>query len=146
MGRMLTGLKLSFWFLLPFLESGVILACFNHSLETRAEPAVLRTCVENQAIQKPILLYRASKCKQTKEQGSKDCLWNHIFTFLCDCCQLFFFFCQDANKIGSNCAIIGCNLLKKHKLALYKTQSRELNHVDYKFFFNILLVATCLKT
>ena len=44
------------------------------SLETRAEPAVLRTYVENQAILEPILLYRASKYKQTKEQGSEDCL------------------------------------------------------------------------
>ena len=35
------------------------------SLETRAELAVLRTYVENQAIIEPILLYRASKCKQT---------------------------------------------------------------------------------
>ena len=52
------------------------------SLETRVELAILRTYVENQAILEPILLYRASKCKQTKEQGSKDCLWTHIFTFL----------------------------------------------------------------
>ena len=51
------------------------------SLETRAEIAVLRTYVENQAIREPILLYRGSKCKQTKEQG-RDCLWTHIFTFL----------------------------------------------------------------
>ena len=41
------------------------------SLETRAKLAVLRTYVENQAILEPILLYRASKCKQTKEQGSE---------------------------------------------------------------------------
>ena len=54
----------------------------TYSLETRAEPAVLRTYVENQAILEPILLYRASKCKQTKAQGSEDCLWTHIFTFL----------------------------------------------------------------
>ena len=54
----------------------------TYSLETRAEPAVLRTYVENQAILEPILLYRASKCKQTKEQDSEDCLWTHIFTFL----------------------------------------------------------------
>ena len=47
-----------------------------------AEMAVLRTYVENQAIPEPILLYRASKCKQTKKQGSEDCLWTHIFTFL----------------------------------------------------------------
>ena len=52
------------------------------SLETWAELAVLRTYVENHAILEPILLYRASKCKQTKEQGSKGCLWTHIFTFL----------------------------------------------------------------
>ena len=52
------------------------------SLETRAQLAVLRTYVENQAILEPILLYRTSKCKQTKEQGSEDCLWTHIFTFL----------------------------------------------------------------
>ena len=52
------------------------------SLETRAELAVLRTYVENQAIPEPILFYRASKCKQTKEQGSEDCLRTHIFTFL----------------------------------------------------------------
>ena len=37
------------------------------SRETRAELAVLRTSVENQAILETILLYRASKCKQTKE-------------------------------------------------------------------------------
>ena len=62
------------------------------SLETRAKLAVLRTYVENQAILEPILLYRASKCKQTKEQGTEDCLWTHIYTFLYDYCQLFFFF------------------------------------------------------
>ena len=54
----------------------------TYSLETQAEPAVLRTYVENQDILESILLYRASKCKQTKEQGSEDCLWTHIFTFL----------------------------------------------------------------
>ena len=39
-------------------------------LETRTELAVLRTYVENQAILELILLYRRSKCKQTKEQGT----------------------------------------------------------------------------
>ena len=52
------------------------------SLEARAELAVLCTYVENQAILEPILLYQPSKCEQTKEQGSEDCLWTHIFTFL----------------------------------------------------------------
>ena len=44
------------------------------SLETQAELAVLRTYVENQAMLEPILLYEGSKCKQTKGQGSEDCL------------------------------------------------------------------------
>ena len=52
------------------------------SLETRVELAVLRAYVENQAILEPILLYRASKFKQIKEQRSEDYLRTHIFTFL----------------------------------------------------------------
>ena len=113
-------------------------------LKTRAELTVLRAYIENQAILEPILFNRASKCKQTKEQSSEDCLQTHFFTFLCDC--RISFFCQDANKTGSNCAIIGCNLSKKHKLAQYKTQSGEPNYVDHKFLFNILLGVTCTKT
>ena len=58
----------------------------------------------------------------------------------------FFFFCRDAKKTGSSCAIIDCNLSKKHNLALYKTQSGGWNHVDYKFFFNILIEITFTKT
>ena len=116
------------------------------NLEIPAELTVLRTYVENQAILESILLYRASKCKQTKELDSKDSLWTHIFTFLRDYCQLFLFFCQDANKTGSNFAIVRCNLSKKHKLTLYKTQSKEPNYVDHKIFFNILLGATCTKS
>ena len=52
------------------------------SLETRTELAALCTYVENEAILEPILLYCVSKYKQTKEQGSEDCLWTYIFTFL----------------------------------------------------------------
>ena len=47
---------------------------------------------KNQAILEPILLYRGSKCKQTKEKASEDSLRTHIFTFLCDYCERFFFF------------------------------------------------------
>ena len=50
--------------------------------------------------------------------------------------SFFSFFCQDANKTRSNCAIIDCNLSKKHKLILYKTQNGEPNCIDYKFFFD----------
>ena len=54
----------------------------NDSLETRAKVSILSSYVDTQAILEPILLYLASKCKQTKEQGSEDWLWTHIFTFL----------------------------------------------------------------
>ena len=60
------------------------------NLVTRAKLAVLWSYVENQAILKPILFYRASKHKQTKDEGSKDCYWTHIFTFLCNYYQYFF--------------------------------------------------------
>ena len=50
--------------------------------------------------------------------------------------SVFSFLCQDANKTRSNCAIIGCNLYKKHKLTQYKTENGESNYVDHKFFFN----------
>ena len=62
------------------------------SLEMRDKPAVICVYVENQATLEPILLYHASKYKQTKEQGSKDCLWTYIFTFLRDYYTLFFSF------------------------------------------------------
>ena len=55
--------------------------------------------------------------------------YNIIVSFFC-------FFCEDANKARSNCAIIDFNLSKKYKLILYKTQNGESNYVDYKFFFN----------
>ena len=115
------------------------------SLETRAELAVLRINVENQAILEPIPLYRASKCKQTKEQGSKDCLWIFL-PFYKIIVSFISFLCQDANKTRSNCAIIGCNLSKKHKLTLYKTQNGESNYVDHKFSFNFYQeLPTCTK-
>ena len=50
--------------------------------------------------------------------------------------SFFSFFCRDANKTRSNCTITDCNLSKKHKLILYKTQNGEQNYVDYKVFFN----------
>ena len=42
------------------------------SLEKRVERAVLHAYIENQAIIEPILLYRASKYKQTKRPGYQD--------------------------------------------------------------------------
>ena len=60
--------------------------------------------------------------------------------------SFFSFLCQDANKTRPNCAIIGCNLSKKHKLTLYKAQNRESNYVDHEFFFNFYQeLPTCTK-
>ena len=60
----------------------------HQSQETEREPGNtgrtgrLRTYVENQAMLEPILLYRASKCKQIKEYGSEDCLSVYGLIFL----------------------------------------------------------------
>ena len=63
-----------------FISTFKFIAYFQHkhkklkdSEETQAELVALCTYVENQAILEPIFLYQASKCKQTKEQGSEDC-------------------------------------------------------------------------
>ena len=78
-----SGFLISFFILLySFNKLFTETIATRNSLETRAELAVLRIYVENQAILELILLYRASKCKQTKEQGSEDYLWTHTFTFL----------------------------------------------------------------
>ena len=77
-----------------------------------------------------ILLYLASKCKQTKGQtdqksGQQRLFMDPYFYFFMWLLSVFFsLFCQDENKTGSNCAIIGCNLSMKHKLALHQTERR----------------------
>ena len=106
------------------------------SLETWAEPAFLRNYVDNEVILELIPFYRASKCNNPKSRAVK----SHKFIILCDHCQTFSIFCQDANKTGSHCAIIFWILSKKHKLALHKLKSGHL-----KFSYNILLEDNCTK-
>ena len=73
-----------------YISSAAIMPLhFVHYIHRRAAfifrrlyPCLYEVFTENQAILEPILFYQASKCKQTKEQGSKYCLWTHIFTFL----------------------------------------------------------------
>ena len=82
---------------LCFLSKKLIHVNHSHkkwkdSLETQAEQVVLYVYVESQAILEAILLYRASKCKQNKEQGSEDSLWTRIFTFFRDYYTYFVFF------------------------------------------------------
>ena len=88
--------------------------------------------VENQAILEPIRLYRGSKRKQTKEQGSETVYQPIFLPFY----KIIVRFCEDANKARSNCDIIGCNLSKKHKLTLYKTLNREqLRIINFSLIF-----------
>ena len=75
--------------IIPIQHPHTLASADNHShkkrkdsLETRTELAILRSYVENQAILEPIVLYQVSKCKQTKDKGSENSLWTHIFTFL----------------------------------------------------------------
>ena len=57
----------------------------------------------------------------------------YFYRFIRLLSAFFSFFYQDADRTRWNRAIIGYNLSKKHKLTLYKTQSREPNYVDHKF-------------
>ena len=60
--------------------------------------------------------------------------------------SFFSFLCHDANKTRSICAIIGCNLSKKDKVTMHKTQNEESNYVDHKFSFNFHQeLPTCTK-
>ena len=117
--------------------------CQHHSHKKRTELAVLRTYVENQAILETILLYQASKCKQTKGQGSEDCLFLPYYKIIV---SFFFFLMSRCKQNKIKLAIIGYNLSKKHKLTLYKTQNGESNYVDLRFFFNFYQeLPTCTK-
>ena len=89
-------------------------------METRVELTILHPYVKNQVILGPILLYRASKCKQTKEQRSL------LFTFLFNYYHFFIFF-QDANIPGR--AIKRCNQSRKHKSALFQILKKMINLV-----------------
>ena len=66
----------------------------------------------------------------------------YIFMWLL---SVFFFFYQNSNITGSNYAIKGCNLSKKHKLALYQTQSRQPNYVGHKILLNSFAKLTAEK-
>ena len=56
-------------------------------------------------------------------------MWIYTFTFLCDYYQFFLFPCQDANMSGSHCAIKGCNLSWKIRLALETMMGKIRNLV-----------------
>ena len=67
----------------------------------------------------------------------------YFYLFIRLLSAFFLFFCQDANKTRSNCTIVSCNLSKKHKVTLYKTQYGESNYVDDKFFIYLAGWCTC---
>ena len=103
---------------------------------------ILHTYVVNQAILGLILLYSASKCKQTKEPGSEDCFWTHIFIFLLDYCQVFFFFLSRCKRNTMKLCYNRFQLKKQqqqqqqqqHKLALHQTQSGQPKNEHHMFF------------
>ena len=60
---------------------------------------------------------------------------SYFYFFIRLLSAFFSYLCQDANKTRSNCATIGCNLSKKRKLTLYKTENGESNYVVFFFSF-----------
>ena len=60
---------------------------------------------------------------------------SYFYLFISLLPVFFSFLCQESNKTRSNCAIVSCNLSKKDKLTLYKTELR-VNYVDHTFLFH----------
>ena len=120
---------------------------FNHSHKKRKDESnwpfyilMLRT----KLYQNFIILYRASKCMQNKEQGSEDCLWTYIIPFSKIIVSFFLRFLSRSKQ--NRIKLCYNRLHKKHKLALYKAQIGQPNYVNHKFFFDVLLRTTCAKT
>ena len=83
--------------------------------------------------QNPFFFTVHQNVNKPKSRAARTLQGHILLPFYVIIASFFSFFCQDANKTRSNCAIICCNLSKKHKLALYKTQCREPNYVDHTF-------------
>ena len=82
---------------------------FKHNLETVVEP---------------ILLYCASKYKQTKRTGYQDCLWTPILSSYVINIRASSSLCQDTNMPKSNFAKKCCNSSKKEIRILSNTEWR----------------------
>ena len=80
------------------------------SLETQTQPAVIYVFVENQAILKPILLYRAWKYKENWRLGRRTVYEPTFITFLWGKYKYFLYIGQTVDMSGSNWAIIACDL------------------------------------
>ena len=112
------------------------------SLETRAELAVLHTCVEKRSILEP----RHQNVNEPKSRAESFVYGIVFLSFYKIIVNFFSFLCQDAMKTRSTCPTIGCNLSKKHKLTQHKTRNGKSNYVDHKFFFNFYQeLPTCKK-
>ena len=97
----------------------------NHSRKNHS-----RIYVENQCILEPILLYRVSKCEQTKEQGSEDCLWTHIFNFLRDYYKFFFFFLPKCKYNRIKLCYSRLQFVKETQIST--VSNKWPNYIDYK--------------
>ena len=96
--------------------------------------------------QNPFFFTGHQSVNKPKNRAAKTAYGLIFLSFYKNILSFFSFLCQDINKTRPNFAILGCNLSKKHKLTLHKTQNRESNYVDNKFFFNFYLgLPTCTK-
>ena len=94
--------------------------------------ASMEVYVENPAVLELILLYRATKYKQTKRPGCWDYLWTSILSSCVINIRNFSFLCQYTNMKVSNFVKVCSNVLKetiwhylKHKMQ--DQTSRSLN-------------------
>ena len=81
---------------------------------------------KNQALLETILLYCASKCKQSPKQGISAIYGPTCLPFYEIIIGFFNFLDQDVIIPRSNCAIIAGDSSEKHNLAPFYTQNRGL--------------------
>ena len=105
-----------------------LFTCISHkkqkdSLETQAKLDALHTMLRTKLYQNPFFCTVHQSVNKPKNREVQIVYGSIILLY------------RDANITGSNCAIISCNLSKKHKLVLYQTQGWEPNYVDHKILF-----------
>lgn len=102
-------------------------------LETRAKLALMLNLCWTRTYSSLLCI---KMWKKNKRQCSEDCMGPMFFYLYLHYFQFFCFCLSRCKYTRWNCAIICCNLPRKHKSALYQTHRGEPNYVDNIIFWH----------
>ena len=105
------------------------------SMETRAKLAVLCTFGKTKLYKNPFFFIVYQNVEKPWSRAAKTVYETIFLPFYVVIISFFLFTIKMqiyCNRIKVCCAITGCNYPKKHKLALYQTQSGEPNYINHK--------------